>query len=162
MAEVIIALGSNLGNPHAQLSKAGKFLISISDTPPVFSPIYKSEPIGPSENEFLNAVVMINTNKAPEELFNLLKEQEKIQGRPSRYPKWTARTLDLDIIAYGDLVVETDNLIIPHAEYTHRLFVLYPLRDIRPDWTDPSSQLPIGTMVENAPTMMITRTDFEW
>lgn len=162
MAEVVIALGSNLNDPHRQLQAAATFLEEISSVKIIKSPIYRSEPVGPSEQDFLNAVAVIQTNDQPEQLFQKLKEQERAQGRPSRYPKWTARTLDLDIIAWDDLVIETDSLIIPHQEYSRRLFVLLPLKDLFPDWKDPVSAQPIDEMIEHAPELDIDQTMLNW
>lgn len=162
MAQVVIALGSNLDTPHAQLIRAKKFLESISVSPVLFSPIYSSEPVGSSENDFLNAVMSIDVDFDPEGIFKLLKEQEKVQGRPSRYPKWTARTLDLDIIAYDDLVLHTDTLIIPHSEYTQRLFVLLPLKDIFPKWKDPETARSISKLLKEAPRIRISKTQLNW
>lgn len=162
MAQVVIALGSNLNDPHQQLQEAAKFLASLSTTSPKRSAIYASEPVGPSENDFLNGVIAITTDLTAEELFLKLKKQEKRQGRPSRYPKWIARTIDLDIIAYDNLVIETDNLIIPHSEYTRRLFVLMPLRDIFPNWEDPVSAQHVDTMIAQAPALNIDKTKLNW
>lgn len=162
MAKVTIALGSNLNDPYNQLREAGIFLDSISDTPKQSSGIYTSEPVGPSENDFLNAVVCIETDLSPEEIFELIKEQEKKQGRPSRYPKWSARTIDLDIIAYDDLVLHTDNLIIPHSEYAQRLFVLKPLKDIFPNWIDPRTAQHIDQLIDKAPKLRILKTELNW
>jgi 2-amino-4-hydroxy-6-hydroxymethyldihydropteridine diphosphokinase len=162
MAQVTIALGSNLDDPHQQLRAAREFLNSIAESEPLASSIYKSEPVGPSENDFLNAVISFQTNSEPEQLFEHLKSQEQNQGRPSRYPKWTARTIDLDIIAYDDLAVQTDSLIIPHREYTNRLFVLLPLKDVFPEWKDPVTAQHIDELIEKAPELRITKTDLNW
>lgn len=162
MAQVVIALGSNLEDPHTQLKKAKQFLESISDEEVTSSPIYSSEPVGPSEQDFLNAAIVIKTRVSPEKLFEKLKAQEKNQGRPSRYPKWTARTIDLDIIAYDDLVLHTDSLIIPHNEYTKRLFVLLPLKDVLPDWKDPENAQLIDELIDEAPMIRISKTKLSW
>lgn len=162
MAQVIIALGSNLDDPHNQLKTAKSFLESISSSKIYASSIYSSEPVGPSENDFLNAVICIQTEKKPDEVFKLLKEQEKKQGRPSRYPKWVARTIDLDIIAFDSLVLHTDTLIIPHSEYTKRLFVLLPLNDVFPNWEDPVTAQPIGELIQKASKIRITKTQLNW
>ncbi|MFN1834910.1 2-amino-4-hydroxy-6-hydroxymethyldihydropteridine diphosphokinase [Balneola sp. MJW-20] len=162
MAKVILALGSNLGDPHRQMKEAATFLTEITPQSPVLSSIYRTEPVGPSENDFLNAVAMIETAMEPHELLTRIKEQERKQGRPSRYPKWTARTLDIDIIAYDDLVIEADNLIIPHPEYTDRLFVLMPLKEVRPDWSDPATGRHVDTMIEEAPGIRIQKTNLTW
>lgn len=162
MAQVVIALGSNLNNPHRQLQTAYSFLKELSIEQVRVSPIYLSEPVGPSEHDFLNAVAVIQTQLSPAELFKKLKEQERSQGRPSRYPKWTARTIDLDIIAYDNLVLHTDSLIIPHAEYSRRLFVLLPLRDVLPTWSDPVTAQPIEALLEKAPNIIIKKTKLPW
>jgi 2-amino-4-hydroxy-6-hydroxymethyldihydropteridine diphosphokinase len=162
MAQVVIALGSNLDNPHHQLQQAADFFKNFSESEIQTSGIYKSEPVGPSENDFLNGVIVIETHQSPEKLFEKLKAQEKKQGRPSRYPKWTARTIDLDIIAYDDLVIETDSLIIPHQEYTRRLFVLLPLSDVFPQWKDPFSAQHIHTLIQEAPSLEIEKTTLNW
>lgn len=162
MAQVIIALGSNLDDPHNQLKTAGKFLEETSLSPVKKSSIYRAEPVGPSENDFLNAVAVIETDLKPNKLFENLKVQEKKQGRPSRYPKWTARTLDLDIIGWDYLVIETDTLIIPHQEYKSRLFVLLPLKDVLPNWRDPVSAQHVDELIEQAPKLDIVRTNLNW
>ena len=162
MASVVIALGSNLNNPHKQLCIAKDFLAKISTSEVLVSSIYKSEPVGPSEKDFFNAIIRIETTLSPSQLFNQLKNQEKTQGRPSRYPKWTSRTIDLDIIAYDDLVLETDNLIIPHTEYKNRLFVLLPLKAVLPEWRDKSNAQTIEDMIKKAPQIRIEKTKLAW
>ncbi len=162
MAQVVIALGSNLDDPHNQLKKARKFLESISSCDIIASSIYSSEPVGPSDNDFLNAVIVIESSLTAEAVFEQLKSQEKKQGRPSRYPKWTARTIDLDIIAYDDLVLHTDTLIIPHNEYIKRLFVLMPLSDVFPNWKDPRTAQTIDELVKKAVTIRISKTQLNW
>ena len=162
MAKVIIALGSNLSNRLEHLRDALNFLTELSEEVFAKSMIYESEPVGPSENEFLNAVVAIKTNLSPNDLLFILKKHERSHGRPSRYPKWTSRTIDLDIIAFDDLVIETDNLIIPHQEYSQRLFVLLPLKDIEPNWIDPDSGKSIDLFIKNASKIMISKTTHTW
>ena len=163
MATVVIALGSNLGDPHSELVKAKKALSSFSTSGSISSSsIYQSEPVGPSETDFLNAVVSFETDLEPQSLFEKLKDQEKKQGRPSRYPKWVARTIDLDIIAYDNLVLQTDSLIIPHSEYTKRLFVLLPLKDVFPEWVDPVTSRDINDLIKKAPEIRITKSKLNW
>ncbi len=162
MAKVTIALGSNLGHPYRQLKQARDFLSELSEANLRCSALYQSEAVGPSEEDFLNAVIQIDTRLSPQHLFERLKEQERRQGRPTRYPKWTARTLDLDIISYNGLVIETDNLIIPHAEYNQRLFVLMPLKELFPDWQDPKTAQHIDDMIGSAPEIRISKTSLNW
>lgn len=162
MAQVVIALGSNLDDPFRQLSIAKEFLEEISSAPVLSSSLYESEPIGPSDFDFLNAVVVIKTKAAPYELFEMIKTQERNQGRPSRYPKWTARPIDMDIIAYDDQLINTDELTIPHAEYSQRLFVLLPMQEVLPNWVDPITKKSIKKLIEAAPSMSITKSTSTW
>ena len=162
MARIIIALGSNLNDPHAQLKKASVFLSELSDSPIIKSSIYISEPIGPSEYDFLNAAVSIESSKSALEIFEACKQQEHRQGRPSRYPKWTARPIDMDLIAYGSERINLPNLQIPHPEYSSRLFVLLPLQEIDPYWEDPIRRIPIENLLKDAPEMSIRKTSLNW
>lgn len=162
MAEVIVALGSNLESPHHQLKTAKAFLQNLSASELIYSSIYQSEPVGPSENDYLNAAVRLSTRLKPAELLTVLQQQEVNQGRPKSHEKWTARTIDLDIIAYNNLVIETDSLIIPHAGYTQRLFVLLPLKEVLPDWRDPENAQHIDQLIEAAPRMRISKTNLDW
>jgi len=162
MAQIVIALGSNLDNPHHQLKTAKVFLENLSESPVLKSDIYESEPIGPSEFDFLNAVLLIESILTPSKLLNELKAQESKQGRPSRYPKWTARPLDMDIISFGNTIVKTDELTIPHSQYSQRLFVLLPLQDVLPNWVDPITKTSIQKLIESAPSMSITKSNLVW
>lgn len=162
MAQIVIALGSNLDNPHHQLKTAKVFLENLSESPVLKSDIYESEPIGPSEFDFLNAVLLIESILTPSKLLNELKAQESKQGRPSRYPKWTARPLDMDIITFGNTIVKTDELTIPHSQYSQRLFVLLPLQDVLPNWVDPITKTSIQKLIESAPSMSITKSNLVW
>lgn len=162
MAKIAIALGSNLNDPHQQLILAKNYLASISEKQISISSIFESEPIGPSKNDFLNAVILIESKIKPNRLFKKLKEQEKIQGRPSRYPKWEARSIDLDIISYGKKIIQTDKLTIPHAAYSQRLFVLLPLQEVLPRWIDPTTNVTIEKLIKLAPQMFITKSNLTW
>jgi 2-amino-4-hydroxy-6-hydroxymethyldihydropteridine diphosphokinase len=162
MAKIAIALGSNLNNPHHQLKLAKDFLATISDNRISTSSIFESEPIGPSIYDFLNAVIVVDSKIKPNILFKKLKKQEKVQGRSSRYPKWTARSIDLDIVSYGEKIIQTDKLTIPHAAYSQRLFVLLPLREVLPNWVDPITKVAIKKLIKLAPQMSITKSNLTW
>ncbi len=162
MDPVIIAVGSNVGSRHKHIKKAGKFLSTLSKKPVRASSIYLTEPVGPATRYFLNAVVEIQSALSPKELISKLKGYEKDHGRPANQPRWSARTIDLDIIAFGHLVIQEDNLIIPHPEYNKRLFVLKPLKDIHPVWSDPKSKIGIGKMLEAASKIQIRKTNLVW
>lgn len=162
MEQVIVAVGSNLGDRHNMLRQAGSFLDEISGAPVRKSSIWESEPIGPSEFPFLNAVAEIGFSGEPHELLHQLKMFERESGRKNQHVRWGPRLLDLDIIAFGGLVIQTETLIIPHPEYTNRLFVLLPLRDVDPKWADPVSDTPIDSLIEKSDEMQIQKTNLTW
>ena len=159
---VFVALGSNEGDSTAHLTQARLFLQEISSSPIRTSRVYQTEPIGPSDNDFLNAVIHIDWEGSPEALLDRLKEQERIQGRPSRYPKWTSRTLDLDIIDFGGLILNNDRLQLPHPAAAERLFVLLPLYDLAPEWYEPVTKKAISELIHQAPEMRIEVGAWQW
>ncbi len=159
---VYIAIGSNQGDSTAHLMQARSFLQKISTSPIHASRVYQTEPIGLSETDFLNAVICIHWKGNPEALLDRLKEQEGIQGRPSRYPKWTSRTLDLDIIDFGGLILKYDYLQLPHPGTAERLFVLLPLNDLAPEWSDPVTKKNISELINEAPKMRIELGAWQW
>lgn len=162
MEQVVVAVGSNLGDRLAMLQQAGSFLESISETDIVKSSIWESEPIGPSKHVFLNAVARIGVSADPAELLSYLKNFERKAGRKGQHIKWGPRLLDLDIISFGNLVIQTQTLIIPHPEYTKRLFVLLPLKEVAPYWKDPENGQHIDALIEDTEDMEIQKTNLTW
>lgn len=136
-----IALGGNLGDPPATLSRAVERLNEHSAIHVLaVSELYRSEAIGPSgQPDYANAVVSIVTALAPEVLLTALQAIENEAGR-ERHVRWGARTLDLDLLLYDDLVQTSLRLSIPHIEMVNRAFVLVPLSDIMPALIFPSGQ----------------------
>lgn len=162
MEKVVIAAGSNLGDRLDYLKRAGKFLTGLSVGLVKKSSIWESEPIGAAEYTFLNSTVLIETTHKPGELLRLLKDFEQKCGREKDPQRWGPRVLDLDIIGFGDLVIDRETLIIPHPEYHRRLFVLYPMMEIVPGWTDPITRKGIREMIGEAPVIQINKTDLSW
>lgn len=164
MEPVIIALGSNIGDRQQWLTKAKTFLLSISANQSIHtSSIYISEAIGPSSRPFFNAVAKVSIpHQDPEDLLEEIKNFERSHGRDREAERWAARTIDLDIIAWNDLVIQSDNLIIPHPEYHKRLFVLLPLQEIDPNWVDPKTGTSIDSMIKQAPQIHLHQTEIEW
>ncbi|MCU7799465.1 MAG: 2-amino-4-hydroxy-6-hydroxymethyldihydropteridine diphosphokinase [gamma proteobacterium symbiont of Lucinoma myriamae] len=129
-----IGLGSNLSEPLVQLQNA---LDSIKKEPELqllkVSSFYQSKalvlPDAPPQNDYINAVALVETNLSAEQLLQMLHKIEASQGR-ERNEKWGARTLDLDILLYGKFKVQTDKLIIPHTQLQYRNFVIHPLFEI--------------------------------
>lgn len=133
-----IGLGSNLSNPQMQLVQAMSAMAALPACRDLkTSSFYRSRPMGPQDQpEYLNAVASLETNLAPEALLDALQAIEKAQGRV-RDERWGARTLDLDILLYGDELISSDRLTIPHPGLPEREFVLYPLYELAPDLVIP-------------------------
>lgn len=135
---VYIGLGSNLEDPARQISHAVDALKVLPESRYLKdSGLYLSKPLQLPEDDsempdYFNAVVLIETTLEPLELLDLLQSIETQQGRV-RNTRWGARTLDLDILMYGDLQLDTERLKIPHPEMVNRGFVLYPLQNIEED-----------------------------
>jgi len=126
-----IGLGSNLGDPQSQLRRALEALAEVPGSRLVrVSALYRSEPLGPpGQPDYLNAVAVLETTLRPLELLAALHAIEERQGRV-RAERWGARTLDLDLLLYGDLALDSPALTLPHPEMINRSFVLQPLAEV--------------------------------
>lgn len=135
MARAFIGLGSNLQDPAQQLQSALKALASIEGiTQVTASPFYRSIAIGPGEQpDYVNAVAALNTKLNPIALLDALQDIEQSHGRVRGALRWTARTLDLDLLLFDDVVIESERLTVPHPQIANRNFVLRPLWDLAPD-----------------------------
>ena len=129
-----IALGANLGNPVAQIQDGIEELAMLPDTRlAAFSSFYKSAPAGYADQpEFVNAVARIETALEPHALLAELLKIERRHGRTREFAN-APRTLDLDILLYGERAMEEPGLTIPHPRMHERAFVLVPLAEIDPD-----------------------------
>ncbi|CNI78437.1 2-amino-4-hydroxy-6-hydroxymethyldihydropteridine diphosphokinase [Yersinia mollaretii] len=142
MIRVYIALGSNQAMPLQQVKTALEALEHLPRTRLVAcSPFYRTKPLGPQDQpDFLNAVVALDTSLPPEQLLDHTQAIERNQGRVRKEQRWGPRTLDLDIMLYGDQVITTDRLTVPHYGLKEREFMLYPLADIAPDLIFPDGE----------------------
>ncbi len=135
MTRAFIGMGSNLQQPLQQLRQAYQALQQLPDTHLcAASSIYRSSALtldDEPQDDYLNAVIEIDTQLHPETLLDALQTIENTQGR-KREKRWGARTLDLDILLYGDECCHTPRLTLPHGEMTKRRFVLQPLQQIAP------------------------------
>lgn len=134
---VAIALGSNLGDRHAHLDYAIDALhLDLADM--VVSSFLETQPVGvgPEHGMYLNAAVVGRTQLSARLLMERMLEIEEERGRARPYPN-APRTLDADLVLYGDRVIEEDGLSVPHPRFRERGFVLGPLAEIAPDMIDP-------------------------
>lgn len=144
MIPVAIALGSNVGNRAEHLDWAVSRLRGFIDGLMVSSYI-ETAPVGVGGADFLNAAAAGHTDLAPRALLDALLALEADRGRV-RTGSAEPRTLDLDLILYGTLVIDEPGLAVPHPRFAERAFVLTPLADIVPGWIDPRSGLTVGDL----------------
>jgi 2-amino-4-hydroxy-6-hydroxymethyldihydropteridine diphosphokinase len=133
----VVALGGNLGDRQATLEAA---LTTLHRAPGIQvlarSRWYRSAPVGPPQPDYLNGCALLAVRLTPEALLENLQETEQRYGRVRGVP-WGPRTLDLDLIFYGALRLESERLWLPHPRLRERAFVLLPLAEIAPEWVDP-------------------------
>jgi 2-amino-4-hydroxy-6-hydroxymethyldihydropteridine diphosphokinase len=135
--EIYIGLGSNLGNRLENIRKAIELMKEQGIEIVKESSIYETEPMGYKEQGwFLNSVVKGKTELSPKTLWKRLEKIEKLMGR-EREIKWGPRIIDLDILFYGDKILNGKELQIPHSELHKRRFVLVPLEEIAPELVHP-------------------------
>lgn len=129
-----IALGANIGEPVRQIEAAYAALAALPGTRLVArSSLYRSAPVGYADQpDFINAVAVIETVLTPHALLDALLAIERAHGRVREFPN-APRTLDLDIVLYGDVVLHDPGLTIPHARMLERAFVMLPLAEVAPD-----------------------------
>ncbi|MBL4830279.1 MAG: 2-amino-4-hydroxy-6-hydroxymethyldihydropteridine diphosphokinase [Aliivibrio sp.] len=150
MKKVYIALGSNLGDSITQVKAAINALNALPLTSVLnTSSLYSSAPMGPQDQpDYINAVVVIETNLQPLELLDQTQRIELEHGRERKDERWGPRTLDLDILLYANEIINNDRLTIPHYGMKCREFVLYPLAEIAPNLTLPDG-IELTTLLTN-------------
>ena len=163
MAQVVIALGSNLGDRRSHLSKARQFLAELGNGRMLQSSIYETEPVGEtSTGWYYNAICCFETRLKPLSLLESLKEYETRHGRDPEAPPWSNRTIDLDIIDYDRSKYARQRLLVPHPEYHKRRFVLAPLQEVLPDWADLQTGKPIDELIDQAPEIEVFKKKLNW
>jgi 2-amino-4-hydroxy-6-hydroxymethyldihydropteridine diphosphokinase len=132
MERIYIGLGSNLADPAEQLRSALDALGQLPQTALAgVSAFYQSDSLLPGQPRYTNAVAALDSDLAPLELLDALQAIENDQGR-ERLERWGPRTLDLDILLFGDRLIDVPRLKVPHYQIQERAFVLYPLAELAP------------------------------
>ena len=146
MTTVYLALGSNVGESRVNITQAIQ-LLGASIQQIKQAPLYISKAVGYTDQpDFLNTAISGRTNLDPEALLEFIKITERQVGRTASF-HWGPREIDIDIILYGDQVLETDKLTIPHPRFRDRDFVLKPLNDLDPALIDPVSRQTTGQLL---------------
>ena len=148
MADVFVSLGSNLGDRAAALGRALRALDALPGTAvAALSPIFETDPVGPPpQGAYLNAVARLRTELEPQALLEHLLAIERQEGRTRGSERNRARTLDLDVLLYGERVIDVPGLRVPHPRLAERAFVLEPLAALAPDLRHPELGATIGAL----------------
>jgi 2-amino-4-hydroxy-6-hydroxymethyldihydropteridine diphosphokinase len=150
MTVVYLGLGSNLGKKEDQIRTAITLISKICKVERV-SPLYLTEPVDFSDQDwFLNCAIEIETDLTPQSLLSSLKSIERKLGRKKTI-KNGPRSIDIDILFYGEQVIQTKNLVIPHPLLHERLFVLQPMMDLNPSFMHPVLHKTIQELFEKRP-----------
>jgi len=142
MTLAYIAIGSNLASPLEQVNAAVQALGDIPQSRVVaLSSFYRTPPLGPQDQpDYLNAAIALETALSAEALLDNTQRIELQQGRVRKEERWGPRTLDLDIMLFGDAQIHTERLTVPHYDMKRRGFMLWPLFEIAPDLTFPDGE----------------------
>ncbi|HET6400412.1 MAG TPA: 2-amino-4-hydroxy-6-hydroxymethyldihydropteridine diphosphokinase [Candidatus Kapabacteria bacterium] len=158
-ARAFIGLGSNVEPRLGYLQSAMNGLRTLGEIVNVSS-IYETEPVGGvPQPDYLNAVVELRTPLGPLELAVRLKALEAALGRTAR-PRWHEREIDLDLLFYGDLVMNSPELTLPHPEIPKRAFVLVPMAELHPDFIHPILKKTMKNQTDEIEMSGVQKTDF--
>jgi 2-amino-4-hydroxy-6-hydroxymethyldihydropteridine diphosphokinase len=167
VVRVGVALGSNLGDRLENLRAARRAVTTIAgvELPVLASPIYETDPVGcePGAAKFLNAVIEFSYAGELGELFDQLKRIEIELGRPANHQLNVSRAIDIDLLYFGDTMLRTSRLTLPHPRIVGRQFVLQPLANIRPDLVLPGQMKTVRELLASATELgKVVRLDTDW
>jgi 2-amino-4-hydroxy-6-hydroxymethyldihydropteridine diphosphokinase len=147
-----VGVGSNLGDRWGHLALAARALRAEPRIPSVrASRVWDSAPLGPPQPRYLNAALEIETVATASGLLAMLQEIERAAGRRRGAERWSARTLDLDLLLFGDQVIRTPHLVVPHPGLVARRFVLAPLAELCPERVVPGTGRTVAQLLALAP-----------
>jgi 2-amino-4-hydroxy-6-hydroxymethyldihydropteridine diphosphokinase len=147
MNEVYILLGGNLGDKSKIFKETIKLIGERVGLVTKLSSAYITESWGFDSEPFRNQVIIIKTTLSPNEILQQTQAIEIIMGRINKSTRYEARTIDIDLLFYNDLILNTIDLTLPHPKMAERKFVLIPLNEIAPDKRHPVSGLKVGKML---------------
>ncbi len=151
MPKIYILTGSNIGDSLALLQQAKLKINQLIGLVVEVSSIYKTAPWGnTNQQDFLNQVLLVETNFLPEQVIKMALDIEQNMGR-IRTEKWAPRIIDIDILFYGDEIINQPSLIVPHPLLHERRFTLAPLAEIAPFYIHPSLQKSIELLLNECP-----------
>lgn len=150
MNQVILGLGTNLGEKKTNLEKALSLIETHLGKVIQISSIYETEAWGvENQDNYYNIAITVETQNWPISVLNKILEIEKIMGR-IRNKKWESRIIDIDILFFNDISICTEGLIIPHPLIHQRRFVLAPLMDLNPKFIHPKLQISVENLFNNS------------
>jgi 2-amino-4-hydroxy-6-hydroxymethyldihydropteridine diphosphokinase len=148
MVKVFLSTGSNLGDRMKSLAQAAILINKMIGKVNAYSPVVESDPWGfTTETNFYNQVLIVETELLPRDVLNKVLEIEKMLGRVRSVAKYCDRSIDIDILFYGDMQIDEDNLIIPHPRMHLRKFVLLPMAILVPEFIHPVLKIKIAELL---------------
>lgn len=154
----LLSIGANLGNREKSIREAVKLLNNVEElTISKISSLYETEPVGVTEQPwFLNLALIGKTSLGLNVAIQLCKSIEYLLGRQTR-EKWTEREIDIDIVFFGDTIIDSEKLSVPHPRMQERLFVLIPADEIASDFVHPVLNKTIRQLLNNCPDKSVVR-----
>jgi len=150
MYKVYLGIGGNIGNKQNNFDNVYQIIENVLGKIIIVSSIYETPPWGfQSDDTFWNSVIVIETSNSPEELLSKIHLIEEKFGRKRGNEKYSSREMDIDILYFDDIFIETETLIIPHPRIHQRKFVLIPLNEIAPNLKHPLLRFTTFEMLEN-------------